>query len=149
MPTGTALIYSTFLGGSAHDVGFGIAVDSSGNAFVTGLTQSADYPTTAGAFDTTHNGNEDVFVTKLNAAGSGLIYSTFIGGSNSDYGRGIAIDSSGNAFLTGYTYSSNYPTTVGAFDTSFNNGDDVFVTKLNAAGSALIYSTFLGGQRFR
>ncbi len=147
-PAGSALIYSTFIGGSEHDVGFGIAVDSSGNAFLTGMTQSAAFPTTAGAFDTIHNGNEDVFVTKLNAAGSGLIYSTFIGGSNTDYGRGIAIDPAGDAYLTGYTYSSGYPTTVGAFDTSFNNGDDVFATRLNAAGSALIYSTFLGGQGF-
>ncbi|HEX8247163.1 MAG TPA: SBBP repeat-containing protein [Pyrinomonadaceae bacterium] len=145
---GSALIYSTFIGGSGHDVGFGIAVDSSGNAFLTGMAQSADYPTTAGAYDTIHNGNEDVFVTKLNAAGSGLIYSTFVGGSGSDYGRGIAFDSSGNAFLTGFTYSSGFPTTVGAFDTGFNNGDDVFAAKLNAAGSSLIYSTFLGGQGF-
>jgi hypothetical protein len=143
-------LYSTFIGGSSTDGGLGIAVDSVGNAYVTGYTQdgTTDYPTTTGAFDTTHNGNEDVFVTKLNAAGSGLLYSTFIGGSSNDYGLGIAIDSSGNAFVAGYTFGGTppYPTTTGAFDTTHNGSLDVFVTKLNAAGSGLLYSTFIGGS---
>jgi hypothetical protein len=148
--TGSSLLYSTFIGGNDFDFGYGIAVDSSGNAFVTGETfdSTTDYPTTTGAYDTTHNGSNDVFVTKLNAAGSGLLYSTFIGGSGGDGGYGIAIDSSGNAFVTGYTQdgTTDYPTTPGAFDTTHNGNYDVFVTKLNAAGSGLLYSTFIGGS---
>jgi Carboxypeptidase regulatory-like domain/Beta-propeller repeat len=147
---GSSLIYSTFIGGSFNDVGYGIAVDSSGNAFITGNTPSANFPTTVGAFDTIRTGVSDVFVTKLNATGSSLLYSTFIGGSEADLGYGIAVDSSGNAFLTGYTFFSNdfvvYPTTAGAFDTTLNGSTDVFVTKLNATGSSLVYSTFIGGN---
>ena len=116
-----------------------------GRAYVTGGTTSADYPTTAGAFDTTHNGNSDAFVTKLNASGSGLDYSTLLGGTSDDAGRAIAVDGTGRAYVTGGTTSANYPTTAGAFDTTFDGGEDAFVTKLNAAGSALVYSTFLGG----
>ena len=145
---GSALAYSTFLGGSNYDYGYGIAVDTSGSTYVTGYTVSADYPTTGGAYDMGHNGASDVFVTKLNAAGSALAYSTFLGGSASDYGNGIAVDASGNAYVTGETFddTTNYPTTGGAFDTSHNGGSDVFVTKLHALGTALIYSTFLGGS---
>ena len=109
--------YSTYLGGVGDDRGYSIAVDVAGNVYVSGPTQSTFYPTTAGAFDTTYNGGVDVFVTKLNAAGSSLIYSTFIGGSGDDFGQAIAVDSSGNAFLTGNTSSTNYPTTAGAFNT--------------------------------
>src|SRR5690606_31611500 len=116
---GSALSYSTFLGGSGDDIGCGIAVDSAGNAFVTGdsLDSTPDYPTTAGAYDPSHNGISDVFVTKLNAAGSALTYSTFLGGSDVDIGYGIAIDSSGNAFVTGYSFdgTTDYPTTTGAY----------------------------------
>jgi hypothetical protein len=140
------LDYSTFLGGELIDFGEGIAVDKSGSAYVTGLTQSADYPTTPGAFDITDNGDKDVFVTKLNASGSELVYSTLLGGAAFDRGLGIAVDGSGRAYVTGYTESDNYPTTTGAYDFSFNGGfTDAFVTKLNASGSALAYSTFLGG----
>jgi hypothetical protein len=146
--TGNSLDYSTYIGGNGNDRGFGIAVDSSGNAFVTGNTDFTNYPTTVGAFDTTQNGLQDGFVTKLNAAGSSLVYSTFLGGSSFDAGLGIALDSSGNAFITGVTLDDviDYPTTAGAFDTTHNGVYDGFVTKLNAAGSALIYSTFLGGS---
>ncbi|MCA1624115.1 MAG: SBBP repeat-containing protein, partial [Acidobacteria bacterium] len=150
--TGSALTYSTFLGGSDADEGRGIAVDSTGNAYLTGFTDdgATDYPTTAGAFDTTHNGNTDAFATKLNTTGSALIYSTFLGGSSHDFGLGIAVDSAGNAYLTGRTDdgTTDYPTTAGAFDTTHNGGGDAFVTKLNATGSALTYSTFLGGSVF-
>jgi beta-propeller repeat-containing protein len=144
------LVYSTFLGGANVDTGVDIVVDAAGNAYVTGTTQlliiPSTFPTTAGAFDTTHNGEPfDVFVTKLNPTGSALVYSTFLGGSNLDSGAGIAIDSAGNAYVTGTTESSNFPTTPGAFDTTFNGDRDVFVTKLNPTGSALVYSTFLGG----
>ncbi|MEW4228873.1 SBBP repeat-containing protein, partial [Priestia megaterium] len=144
-PTGSALVYSTYLGGSDSDQGLGIAVDTGGNAYVTGYTQSANFPTTAGAFDTTYNDNGDAFVTKLNPTGSALVYSTYLGGSDSDLGLGITVDTGGNAYVTGYTQSANFPTTAGAFDTTYNNNADAFVTKLNPTGSALVYSTYLGG----
>jgi uncharacterized repeat protein (TIGR03803 family) len=138
------LAYSTSLGGSFRTGGSGIAVDASGDAYVVGGTGSTDFPTTFGAFQTTFGGSDDVFVTKLNAAGSALIYSTYLGGSQTDYGYGIAIDASGNAYVTGETLSSNFPTTAGSFQTSCA-GACAFVTKLNATGSALVSSTFLGG----
>jgi hypothetical protein len=143
--SGSALAYSTFLGGTSVDQGFGIAVDGEGRAYVTGITFSIDYPTTPGAFDTTFNGNEDTFVTKLNASGSALRYSTSLGGEGIDDGLGIAVRGD-NAFVTGRTSSADYPTTPGAFDTTPNGDIDAFVTKLNASGSALRYSTFLGGS---
>jgi hypothetical protein len=144
--SGSALDYSTFLGGTSGDNGFGIAVDGMGSAYVMGRT-SAGYPTTPGAYDTSFNGSNDAFVTKLNAAGSELAYSTFLGGAGRDEGSGIAVDGSGSAYLTGQTRSSDYPRTQGAYDTSFNGGFiDAFVTKLNASGSALDNSTFLGGS---
>ncbi len=153
-PTGSDLVYSTFIGGSMT-AGMSMAVDASGNAYITGMTQSSTYPTTNGAFQTTCPGGQPAFVTKLNSTGSALVYSTFIGGSESDGGHSIAIDASGNAYITGETWSSNYPTTSGAFQTSFpgtteNEGNYnsavAFVTKLNSIGSALVYSTFIGGS---
>jgi len=153
-PAGSDLAYSTYLGGSDIDVGWSIAVDSAGTRYVTGYTNSADFPTTAGAFDTSFNGGGifgDAFVTKLNPGGSDLAYSTYLGGSDDDIGRGIAIDSAGAAYLTGDTESGDFPATAGAFDTSFNDTGryfvgDAFVTKLNPAGSGLAYSTYLGGS---
>ncbi|MEQ1646294.1 MAG: SBBP repeat-containing protein, partial [Pyrinomonadaceae bacterium] len=144
--TGSALLYSTFIGGTSNEFGYAIAVDPAGNAFVAGSTESAGFPTTAGAFDTTHNGGADAFVTKLNAAGASPMYSTFIGGSAFDDCFAMAVDPSGNAVMTGETDSTTYPTTTGAFDTTYNGVVDAFVTKLNAAGSSLVYSTFLGGS---
>src|SRR5215208_5043282 len=141
--SGSALAYSTFLGGTDVDRGWGIAVRD-GRAYVTGETSSTNFPTTTGAFDRTFNGL-DAFVTKLNASGSALAYSTFLGGTNTDQGRGIAVDGSARAYVTGGTDSENYRTTTGAFDTIYNGEGDAFVTKLNASGSALAYSTFLGG----
>lgn len=148
--------YSTFLGGASHEIPAGIRVDAQGNAYIVGTTQSPNFPTTAGAFRRTGAASNfgDVFVTKLNASGTGLVYSTFIGGSNFDWGRGLAIDAAGNVYVTGQTKSSNFPTTGGAFDRTFNidtcprcgiDQEDAFVLKLNATGSALVYSTFLGG----
>jgi Beta-propeller repeat len=122
------LDYSTFLGGGDFDRGEGIAVGD-GRAYVTGFTTSADYPTTPGAFDTSY-GNGDAFVTKLNTSGSKLAYSTFLRGNGVDAGRGIAVDGSGKAYVTGSTESADYPTTPGSFDTSFNGDTDAFVTKL-------------------
>ncbi|HEY3042419.1 MAG TPA: SBBP repeat-containing protein [Vicinamibacterales bacterium] len=144
-PSGTApLVYSTYLGGLGGDLGFGIAVDGVGNAYLTGATGSSGFPVTAGAFDTSISA-VDVFVTKLSAAGS-LLYSTFLGGSSFDEGGGIAVDTVGSAYVTGYTSSSNFPVTAGAYDTSPNGGMDVFVTKLDPiAGAPLAYSTYLGG----
>ena len=222
-PTGTALVYSTFIGGSNFEWGRGIAIDAAGNAYVTGQTKSSNFPTTGGAFDRTFNvdtcprcgiDQEDAFVLKLNAAGSALVYSTFLGGFNMDDGMAIAVDArgqrlrrgrdrsvelpdhrqcvrshhqrrlrhlrhqaecdrvgaastprylggaavefpsrvavdgGGNLFITGSTSSTNFPTTAGAFDTTHNGAFDVFLTKLNAAGSALVFSTFLGGSGF-
>src|SRR5882762_8523809 len=147
------LSYSTYLGGSGFngsglDLGVGIAVDADGNAYVVGWTNSSNFPTTAGAFQTTFGGgtNFDTFVTKLNPTGSALVYSTYLGGSGSDAGRKIAVDAAGNAYVVGQTSSSNFPTTTGAFQTSFGGGySDAFLTKLNSTGSALVYSTYLGG----
>ncbi len=139
------LIYSTFVGGSHDDYGYSIAIDSHGNAYVAGNTGSPDFPTTVGAYDTTFNGH-DVFVFKLNQQVSDLIYSTFVGGSYGEDGSSIAIDSQGNAYVTGNTGSPDFPTTVGAYDTTHNGNSDVVVFKLNPQGSALIYSTFVGGN---
>src|SRR5262245_23586443 len=114
--------YTTFLGGSDVEDGAGIVVDAAGNAYVTGATQSANFPTTVGAFRRTGavNAFTDVFITKLNATGTALVYSTFVGGSDLDFGRRIAIDASGNAYVTGQTKSSNFPTTGGAFRRTLN-----------------------------
>ena len=150
---GTAPLYSTYLGGGVTDVAFGVAVDGSGNAYVMGRTNSTDFPTTLGAFDTTMSGSSDAFVTKLNSVGSfdpasappPHSYSTYLGGSNFDEGRGIAVDGAGSAYVTGSTTSTNFPTTLGAFDTTANNNGDAFVTKLNGTGTAPLYSTYLGG----
>jgi hypothetical protein len=147
-PTGTGLVYSTYLGGNASDQGLGIAVDTAGNAYVAGATSSINFPTTAGAFQPTGGGFADAFVTKLNPTGTGLVYSTFLGGNtNNDFGSGIAVDTAGNAYVTGFARSSNFPTTAGAFQPTFGGGFvDAFVTKLDATGSALLYSTYLGGS---
>jgi len=143
---GSALYYSTFLGGSDWDQAQAIALDSSGNAHVTGYTSSSNFPTTAGAFDTSHNGNYDIFVTKLHSSGTMLLYSTFLGGSSSDYGFGIALNSAGLAYVAGSTYSANYPTMAGSWDTSHNGGMDALVTRISSTGATLNFSTFLGGS---
>jgi Abnormal spindle-like microcephaly-assoc'd, ASPM-SPD-2-Hydin/Beta-propeller repeat len=145
--SGTTLLYSTYLGGAiGQDAGYGLFVDGSGYAYVVGYTGSTDYPTTVGAYDTTSSTNSDGFVTKLNAAGNALVYSTFLGGSGYDEPRGIVVDGSGNAFIVGFAGSTDFPTTLGAYDTSYNGGSyDPFVTKLNSSGSALLYSTYMGG----
>jgi hypothetical protein len=147
--TGTGLTYSTYLGGSGGDGAQGIAVDGSGYAYVTGQTTSTDFPITAGAFQNSLNGSSNAFVTKLNASGTALMYSTYVGGSAYDHGGKIAVDSAGNAYVTGQTTSNNFPTTVDAFQTHFGgptNYNDGFVMKVNATGTALIYSTYLGGN---
>ena len=145
-PTGTALVYSTYLGGSGSDSSPGIAVDAQGNAYVAGFTGGTDFPTTEGAFQTAITGSNDVFVTKLNPDGSALVYSTLLGGSRADVAFGLAVDAAGNAYVAGWTESTNFPTTAGAFQTSFGGNRDAFVTKLNLTGSARVYSTYLGGS---
>lgn len=145
---GSALVYSTYLGGSGGEDGLAIAVDASGNAYVTGLTTPGNFPTTAGAFQTTYAGGLDAFVTKLNATGSAFTSSTYFGGTDEERGYGIAVDAFGSAYVTGITRSADFPTTAGAYDTIADGVGDAFVFKLNPDGSAPIYSTYLGGTYF-
>jgi hypothetical protein len=161
-PSGSGLIYSTYLGGQSNATYCqAITADADGNAYVAGATQAAYFPTTPGAFQTTFKGREgsnwgpnqdasNAFVTKLNPQGTGLIYSTFLGGSDGDQANAIAIDSSGDAYVTGYTFSWNFPVTEGAYQTVLHSHalhrGNAFITKFNADGSRLEFSTFLGGQ---
>jgi hypothetical protein len=210
-PTGSTLVYSTFLGGGSTDTAASLAVGPDGSAYVGGHTASPDFPTTPGAFDTTYDGGDafltklepdgaalvystllggvsgrdsiealvlapdetvyaagqtrspdfpttpgaydqtisstDAFVTHLNATGSDLVFSTALGGTHTDIGYGLTLSVDGAAFVTGFAQSRNFPTTPGAFDQTFNGGnDDLFVSELNPAGSALVFSTYLGGS---
>ena len=162
--SGSGLVYSTYLGGGADDYAGGIALDGAGAAYVTGNTASADFPLATG----TYAGEEDVFAAKLDPSGATLAYATYIGGIGTDIGMGIDVDGSGNAYLTGYTASADFPVTTGALDTlcgesgacdgqvdDDNDGNfetiytfDGFVTKLDNSGATLLYSTFLGGERY-
>jgi alpha-tubulin suppressor-like RCC1 family protein/Leucine-rich repeat (LRR) protein len=142
-PSGSSRIYSTYLGGSDNDIGNGIAVDLSGNAYVTGRTRT-NFPI-LNAVQPTQGGSDDAFVTKLNPSGSAKIYSTYLGGNGEDSGNGIAVDLSGNAYMTGYTSSTNFPT-LNAIQPGQGGSLDAFVTKLNPSGSARIYSTYMGGN---
>jgi hypothetical protein len=141
---GTALVYSTYLGGTSSENGQGIAVDTAGNAYVTGSTQSTDFPT-ANAFQATLSGFGDAFVTKINANGTALLYSTYLGGSGFEWGNGIAVDAADNAYVTGYTTSTDFPV-ANAIEPKAPGQGNSFVTKINADGSAFIYSTYLGGS---
>ena len=142
---GTDFEYTTLIGGSSAQYGTGITVDGSGKAYVTGVTSSADFPVTSRAFQTTlPTSNTHGFVLELNAAGNALIYCTFLAGNFPDLPAAIAIDTSGDAYITGSTKSSTFPVTTGAYQTSRNNPDgEAFVTKLNSTGTALVYSTYL------
>jgi hypothetical protein len=143
--TGSTLVYSTYLGGSLFDAALSIALDPTGNAYITGQTVSTNFPT-ASAIQATFGGGTpdgDAFVTKINAAGTALVYSTYLGGNDNDVGADIAVDSSGNAHVTGNTASSNFPT-ANALDSTLGGTADAFITKLNAAGSAFVYSTYFG-----
>ncbi|UCE74006.1 MAG: SBBP repeat-containing protein [Methanomassiliicoccales archaeon] len=145
--SGGGLFYSTFLGGSLYDRGHSIAVEG-GNAYIAGVTWSSDYPTTNGSFDTTYNGNDDGFVTKLNLLGSSLVYSTFLGGTGKDVASSIDIDVNNSVYVTGQTESADFPVINGSYDTTYNGVGDVYIIKLDVDGSALLYSTFLGGSGF-
>lgn len=147
---GTALVFSTYFGGSSAEHSRSIKVDNLGNSYVTGYTNSSDFYTTTGAFQAMQGSSldGDVFVTKLNSTGTGILYSTYIGGTEDDQGFAIDIDSQNNAYVTGWTASTNYDVTPGVFQPVITSGAlyDVFVTKINSTGSALIYSTYLGGS---
>jgi hypothetical protein len=145
---GSKLLYSTYLGGSGADVGYGIALDPEDNIYITGDTNSTDFPVTK-TMQQTLAGESDVFVAKLSADGSKLLYSTYVGGHNGERGNAIAVDSSGSAYVTGYTHSKDFPT-VNPVQAAFAGGNaDAFVLKLDPSGTALIYSTYLGGGNDR
>ncbi|UCG61674.1 MAG: SBBP repeat-containing protein [Candidatus Zixiibacteriota bacterium] len=142
---GSSLIYSTYLGGNANDLGYGLAIDATGAAYVTGYTYSTDFPT-LNAYQASHGGGaSDVFVTKLDNTGGALSYSTYLGGTGSDQGQAIAVDASGAAYLTGRTLSADFPT-LNPYQGTISAIWDVFVTKLSSAGNSLAYSTYLGGN---
>ncbi len=146
---GSALLYSTYLGGDANDAGNGIAVDSTGNIYVTGGTRSDDFPISAAAFQGSLNGQLDAYVTKIDptqVGGASLIYSTYLGGLGIDRGTAIAVDSAGNAYVTGRTESPDFPTR-NALQGTYGGAADAFVAKLNSGGTDLIYSTYLGGNQ--
>jgi hypothetical protein len=165
-PAGTGLVYATLLGGSGSDSATGIVVDDAGSAYVTGNTQSIDFPVTANAYQREHRGcytssgftmcASTTFVAKLGPDGAALGYSTYLGGSGIDQASaaaGIAIDATGHAYVTGSTTASNFPTTTGVVQPEggewlcfYEVCTDVFVAKLNASGSALVYSTYLFGE---
>jgi len=144
-PQGNALLYSTYMGGSDNDYCWGIAVDKKGAAYVTGLTNSTDFPT-KNPVQGTIGGNTDTFITKINPQGSSLAYSTYLGGSDTDYGyAGIAVDKKGSAYVTGQTRSTDFPTK-NPIQGTIGGSTDTYVAKINPQGSALVYSTYLGGS---
>jgi hypothetical protein len=151
-PTGSALVYSTYLGGNFLDRGKSIARDAAGNVYVTGVTGSATFPTTPGAFQPVSPEpypytSGDAFVTELNPTGSALVYSTYLGGSQSDWGNAIALDAFGSAYITGLTYSADFPVTADAFHKGVHSPfGNAFVSKLDPTGSSLLYSSSLGGS---
>lgn len=139
------LLYGTYFGGSGEDNPAALVVDGSGNVYVTGVTYSTNFPTTTGVVDRTLGGERDAFVLKLNASGKTLGYSTYLGGSQWDYGQKIALGSGGQVFVAGFTHGG-FPTTTGAFQTVFGGLGDAFVVKLASGGTSLLYSTYLGGN---
>jgi len=145
---GTALVYSTFLGGDGVEFGSSIAVDNTGAAYVTGRTRSTDFPL-MNPIQATYRGDGiwygDAFITKINPVGSAIIYSTYLGGTNDEGGNGIAVDSTGAAYIIGHTWSTDFPL-MNPVQGVFGGREDVFITKLNSVGSAFVYSTYLGGQ---
>lgn len=144
-PDASRLVFSTYLGGTLGDWTNGVAIDSAGNSVVTGPTFSTNFPTTTGAFDASHNGDLDIFVTKVSAAGNQLLFSTYAGGSSYEFGNDVTLDSANSAIVAGGTASGNFPTTSNAFDRILGGTTDALMFKLRADGRALLYSTYLGG----
>jgi Beta-propeller repeat/Abnormal spindle-like microcephaly-assoc'd, ASPM-SPD-2-Hydin len=146
---GDKLTYSSFLGGTGADFGQGISFDSAGNAYVTGSTQSPDFPIPSGTtnppFQSTVSGSSDVFIAVVNFSGTALLSSTYLGGTQADTGQGIQVDGSGNIYVTGYTFSTDFPT-MNPIQTANKGNADIFVTELNSSLSALTFSTYLGGS---
>ncbi len=161
-PSGTEILYSTYLGGTSAESSVSISVDDLGNAYVTGHTASSDFPmsqTFGGApapgYDQTFNGSWDVFVVKINPSGTELLYSTYLGGTNLDQSVAISTDEDGNAYIIGYTYSDDFPVTqtIGGslapgYDQSYNGDRDIFLVKLNPSGTQLLYATYYGGTQY-
>jgi len=146
---GNALLFSTYIGGADNDTWPTVAVDAGDSVYIAGITGSADFPTTPGAFDVLYNsGDSDAFVLKMHTSGSYLIYSTFLGGNDADFAYSIALDAATNVYVTGGSWSADFPTTPGAFDTTQGGESDVFVTVVGALGGSLVYSTFLGGSGY-
>ncbi|MBN1221087.1 MAG: SBBP repeat-containing protein [Anaerolineae bacterium] len=145
-PDGSSLIYATFLGGSDYDTATGIVVDETGHAYLAGYTTSLDFPTSPAAFDHTLAGESDAFVAKFNPTGTALLFATYLGGTDNELCWGIDVDGEGNAYITGFTPSPDFPTTPGAYDTEIDTWYDVFVVKLNPDASDLLYGTFVGGN---
>jgi hypothetical protein len=149
--TGTAAVYATYLGGNANDWGNGIALDAAGNAYLAGLTASPNFPV-ANAYQPVLAGDQDAFVAKLDPTGAGLSYSTYIGGTLRDFANAVAVDSDGNAYVAGTTYSLNFPVlrafqaTKGFTGDGHEEANNAFITKLEPSGDALVYSSYLGGR---
>jgi hypothetical protein len=146
---GSVFVYSTYLGGSGGSAGApeqanAIALDASGNVYIAGVTNSTNFPVTSGSFQASYNGFQDAFVTKINATGSALVYSSYLGGTGFDWANGIAVDASGNAYVAGFTSSFDF-VTVSGVQAGFNGLYDAFISTINAAGSALTFSTYYGG----
>ena len=149
-PSGSFLLWATFLGGSISDWIQGIALGADDSIYATGMTLSNDFPVTPGAFDTTYNGGAngggDAYIAKLNSTGSDLVWATYLGGDDFDGTGFIFLDGSGNLYVAGHVFSSDFPATSGAFDETLDGSSDVFVAKLNSTGGALLWATFLGGS---
>ena len=143
--SGSTLVYGTYIGGSSDDKANDIQIDGSGYAYITGSTESDDFPASTGAYQTSFGGDIDAFLTKFNTSASDIEYSTYIGDSDDDFGYAISLDND-KAIISGKTRSSDYPTTSGAFQTSGGGIADAFVTKFNSNGTSLEYSTFIGGS---
>lgn len=145
-PDGQTLLYATYLGGVSGDLPHDLAVDGGGNAVVIGGAESEDFPVTQGSYDSTRNGQTDAYVVKFNPEGTGLVFGTYLGGSDLDLPQAVAIDGVGGIHVVGVTYSNDFPTTADALSPTPNGGtDDAFVSRFDEAGTSLRYSSFLGG----
>ncbi|MFX0091418.1 MAG: SBBP repeat-containing protein [Candidatus Hodarchaeota archaeon] len=146
--TGNGLVFSTYFGGSNDDYGYDLTIDATGNIYITGETGSSDFPVTSNAYQSIYGGYGDAFITKLDATGTGLMFSTYLGGNASDGAYGTVVNAAGYCYITGYTYSSDFPVTPHTYQSTRNGSKDIFVTKLNATGTGLAFSTYLGGRGF-